>query len=581
VDPRGEAAAPSPGGGGGGDEVALPDVLEDIVGREYVKRDYTQKGSRLGQGTSIAHVSPGTLNEAVAVLKACVAADVVVVPQGANTSLTGASIARDDACDRPTVVVNLRRLNKIMPVGDDAHQVLCFSGAGIADLKELLAEKYGRDSHSVLGSSFLNPSVGAGVAFGSGGTQIRKGPSWTERALFCSVNEDGEVEITNTLGLHDGGDAVEFLDGKDTLRDADLDPACSGASSWPNYAEELRRFDDQVARFNGDTTGPDCCRSEGKVMILATIHDTYPIVKDRLVWVACRDYETAHDIKRSVALKSFDCMAKSCEYMNREVYNGVDSAGRLLMKAIEVAGLSKVEPLWNLKLALEASPLPFANVIGDKVLYAANNIVPCPLPPILQDFGRDYDHHLLMEFGEYSDGEIDRLQAALESLAASRPDGDVRFHICQDSERQQAINWRFVVAPAFRTYCVGKDLQGLSIDYALPKSYTEYPALPESKHPVTNRWVYGHFGCNVYHEDLTFTPEVEMGPAKLDVKYSVEGVGGRLPAEHGHGTEYVAPRELQERWQRIDPLNVMNPGVGGTSYNKHYGSVRKEAFSVS
>lgn len=31
-----------------------------------------------------------------------------------------------------------------------------------------------RDSHSVLGSIFLNPSVAAGVSYGSGGTQIRK-----------------------------------------------------------------------------------------------------------------------------------------------------------------------------------------------------------------------------------------------------------------------------------------------------------------------------------------------------------------------------------------------------------------------
>jgi hypothetical protein len=33
-----------------------------------------------------------------------------------------------------------------------------------------------RDSHSVLGSIFLNPSVAAGVSYGSGGTQIRKAP---------------------------------------------------------------------------------------------------------------------------------------------------------------------------------------------------------------------------------------------------------------------------------------------------------------------------------------------------------------------------------------------------------------------
>jgi FAD/FMN-containing dehydrogenase len=35
--------------------------------------------------------------------------------------------------------------------------------------------------------------------------------------------------------------------------------------------------------------------------------------------------------------------------------------------------------------------------------------------------------------------------------------------------------------------------------------------------------------------------------------------GGKLLAEHGHGTEYVAPEETRHRWKAMDPLNVMNP----------------------
>merc|ERR1719277_1338778 len=112
----------------------LADQLSKVVGSSYVKANKTQKGSRLGKGTSIAHVSPGTLEEAVKVLELCVKADVAIIPQGANTSLTGASVPRNGECDRPTVVINLRRLAKIMPIGD-GKRVLCFSGAGIYDLK--------------------------------------------------------------------------------------------------------------------------------------------------------------------------------------------------------------------------------------------------------------------------------------------------------------------------------------------------------------------------------------------------------------------------------------------------------------
>jgi hypothetical protein len=44
------------------------------------------------------------------------------------------------------------------------------------------------------------------------------------------------------------------------------------------------------------------------------------------------------------------------------------------------------------------------------------------------------------------------------------------------------------------------------------------------------------------------------------VAHEVELLGGRLPAEHGHGTVYKAPSETVARWSRIDPKNLFNPG---------------------
>ena len=85
------------------------------------------------------------------------------------------------------------------------------------------------------------------------------------------------------------------------------------------------------------------------------------------------------------------------------------------------------------------------------------------------------------------------------------------------------------------------------------------------------RMRYSHFGCNVVHEDLAYGPDVDLEHAKHALKKTVERDShGKLPAEHGHGTEYVAPPETRDRWKRMDPLNVMNPGVGGTSENFMY-----------
>ena len=75
------------------------------------------KGARLGQGTALAVCRPGTLQEAVDSLRAIVEADAIVIPQGANTGLTGGSVPRDDT-NRTAVVLNMRRLNKIIKISN-------------------------------------------------------------------------------------------------------------------------------------------------------------------------------------------------------------------------------------------------------------------------------------------------------------------------------------------------------------------------------------------------------------------------------------------------------------------------------
>ncbi|CAE8635991.1 unnamed protein product [Polarella glacialis] len=552
----------------------LPGKLAAIVGERQVSQNVSMKGATTGQGVALAVVRPGSLSEAVQVLRACVAADVAIVPQGAQTGLTGGSVPRESECDRPNVIINMRRLDKILPLGEDGKQVLCFAGAGIFTLQERLKKEFNRDSHSVLGSIFLNPSVAAGVAFGSGGTQIHKGPVFTERALFCRIRKSGEVELVDTLGLTQapGDDVMSLLDARSSLSAADMDPACKQPASWPNYPEHITTFDDKVSRYNADTTGIDCNRSEGKVMILATIHDTYPMPREsKVVWVACKDFATANLVKRKVALAAPDCMAKTCEYIERQQFDVIDRAGRPLIKLIEMVGMQNLGSLWNLKLQIENLPLPFADVICDKALYWLNPLFPESLPKPLMQLGREFDHHLLIEMAEFGNGELASLESQLQEFMATRPAGEVKCHMLETSdEKTRAMLFRFAVQPAFRTYCAGTGVQGLLIDYAMPKNFADYPELPK-EHPVKTRCLCAHFGCNVYHESLMFGPEVDVLVAKKAIKKAIEKAGGKLPAEHGHGIEYEAPAETQDRWRAMDPTNAMNPGVGCTSRLRWYG----------
>ena len=112
-------------------------------------------------------------------------------------------------------------------------------------------------------------------------------------------------------------------------------------------------------------------------------------------------------------------------------------------------------------------------------------------------------------------------------------------------------------------------MEGVSVDYALPKAECEAP--PLSADVTALRMRYSHFGCNVVHEDIAFRGGVDALAAKMKLKHEVERMGGKLPAEHGHGTEYMAPEPTRRRWMEMDPLNVFNPGVGGLSVKRRYG----------
>jgi D-lactate dehydrogenase len=223
-------------------------------------------------------VKPQRLQDAVRVVELCAAQGLVVYPQGQNTSLTGGGVPREqEDPQRRAVVVNMSALNDIY-VLEKENKVLCCAGAGIYSLSEKL-KPLQRQSHSVLGSFFLNPSVAAGLALSSGGTQLRKGPVYTERVLYLKINEDRSVEVVDTLGLQAAQDSVHLIDSQPPASSLVLDPryASRRSSDAERYAKSLTdSASSAVSRCNANVEGIDPVRSEGKVLILASIHDTFP-----------------------------------------------------------------------------------------------------------------------------------------------------------------------------------------------------------------------------------------------------------------------------------------------------------------
>ena len=84
----------------------------------------------------------------------------------------------------------------------------------------------------------------------------------------------------------------------------------------------------------------------------------------------------------------------------------------------------------QIKLKIEASSLPFSNIICDVFLSYANYVMPAPLPQSLMKLGENYDHHILATVGEYGSGELERTQQRLSNFIAQQPmDGIQKMHI--------------------------------------------------------------------------------------------------------------------------------------------------------
>jgi D-lactate dehydrogenase len=582
---------------------ALPARLTQIVGKENCldgRQSSTQtlpflNGARLGRGgQALAILTPRSLEDVVTCVQVIVDAGCVIVPQGANTGLTGGSVPRADTGDkRPNVIISMKYLDAIFPI-DDGDRVVCMAGAGLATLSRTLPTWFpDRESHSILGSTFLNPTTAAGVALGSGGTQLRKGPAYTDRSMYVKVwqNKFGEnvVKVVNTLGIvgiedenfpEATGSAVEQLDSyqrdvKDGYTRAMARSSNSTHGKAPahdaEYATRICQHDGSVGRCNADCHGSDCNRSEGKVLILATVHDTFQKpTATKTFWISFDNLETALQFRRDVCLDNSKDLPVSVEYMDRDTFDVVDRSGRVMANLIKYVGVSgaTLRHLWNAKLIVESLPFSGAPLWCDKLLHAMNNFFPAVLPKRIMEAGAKMDHHVAITIGEFGEGNMENLLDRLQTFSSKHGKDKILIQECEAGEVSGLTAFRFCAAPAFRTWCVGNGAQGFSVDYALPKNGGGIP--PISSKPV-KRMRYSHFGCNVVHEDLAFAPDVNAHAAKMELKKTVElQSSGKLPAEHGHGTEYHAPPETQKRWQKMDPLNVFNPGVGGLSYKYRY-----------
>ena len=558
---------------------SLISQLRQIVGDKYLitdpsKSEAYRSGYRFGNGNALAVVRPGNLTEFWAILKACVAADVIVIAQAANTGLTGGSTPDGNDYDRDIVIINAMRISGIQLI-NEAQQVVCLPGSTLNEL-EIALKPHGREPHSVIGSSCIGASVIGGICNNSGGALVQRGPAYTEMALYAQLTDQGELQLINHLGIDLGEMPEEILANLENQRyqrkDIQLD---CGKGHDHAYCNHVRQVDeDSPARFNADPARHyEASGCAGKLAIFAVRLDTFVAEnKTAVFYIGTNQTEALNDLRRHM-LANFKQLPISGEYIHRDAFDVAAKYGKDTFWVIKKFGTHWLPKLFAMKakvdrLAKKISFMP--SHFSDKIMQAISRVLPEHLPKKLWQYRDQYEHHLIVKMGG------DGVQEARDYLTSYfKESSKGAFFECDAVETQAAMLHRFAVASAAIRYRAihEKEVEDIvALDIALRRNDREWfeTLPPEIDQKISHKLYYGHFMCHVFHQDYI----VKKGHDCMELEHQMLALldkrGAQYPAEHNVGHLYEAKPSLRKFYKALDPTNSFNPGIGHTSKKKHW-----------
>jgi len=556
---------------------AIINQLERIVGSPYTLTDSAKKqpftqGFRFGSGEALAVVKPATLTEIWRVLTVCVKYDLAIIMQAANTGLTGGSTPYGDDYDRDLVIINTMRLDDIQLI-DNAKQIIGLPGSTLFGLEDTLAP-YGREPHSVIGSSCIGASIVGGVCNNSGGALVQRGPAYTELALYAEVDANGELKLVNNLGIELGSSPEQILSNLESKNysQADIQQTDKLASDH-EYHQRVREVDaDTPARFNNDGRRlHEASGCAGKLAVFAVRLDTYPTEHKQVFYIGSNDASIFEMIRRDM-LTTFKNLPVSGEYLHRDCYAVSKKYGKDTFLVIDKLGSKYIPKMFNIKRAVDrfADRLTFLpNKVSDRIMQGLSYLWPNHLPKRMEQYHAQYQHHWIVEMS----GEgIEEARAYLEQFFASN---EGSYFECTPEEGQKAILHRFVAGGAIGRYHImkRKDVGPMmTVDVALRRNerawFEELP--PEIDKLIDAKFYYGHLFCHVMHQNYVVKKGVDAKQLKQKILTSFDERGAEYPAEHNVGHEYAAKPTLKSFYKALDPTNTFNPGIGKTSKLKNW-----------
>ena len=333
--------------------------LQEIVGPKFILKDKWRKqsyskGWRYGEGDSLAVVRPGTLIEIWKILQICVKYEVIVIMQAANTGLTGGSTPYGDDYDRPILIINTMRINSIHII-NEGKQVVGLSGSTLFELENKL-KPYGREPHSVIGSSCIGASVVGGICNNSGGALVKRGPAYTELSMYAQIESNGELSLVNNLGINLGVSPEEILNNLQIRNYTQSHVQhLNKLASDNEYGKRIRDVNANTpARFNADPRrlhGASGCA--GKLAVFAVRLDTYPIAKrNQVFYVGTNSSQIFSKIRKDILL-TFKNLPTSGEYLHRDCYDAAKKYSKDTFIAIDKMGPSFIPKLFEFKRRID------------------------------------------------------------------------------------------------------------------------------------------------------------------------------------------------------------------------------------
>ena len=560
------------------DTQSLIASIRDVVGQAYLLTDKAKKlpytkGFRFGAGEALAVVRPGTLVEIWRVLKLCVEADVAVIMQAANTGLTGGSTPDGKDYDRPLVIISTMRIDDIQLV-ENGKQIVGLAGSTLFGLEETLAP-YGREPHSVIGSSCIGASIVGGICNNSGGALVKRGPAYTELALFAKIDANGNLSLVNNLGINLGSEPEEILNNLENKRYKEEDVYHPDARASDNeYDERVRDVDsDNPSRFNNDGRRlHEASGCAGKLAVFAVRLDTFPIPeKKQVFYVGSNDAAVFTKVRRDI-LSTFKNLPDSGEYLHRDCYDVSKKYGKDMFIVISKLGAKFIPKLFAFKRKFDAftDKLGFLpNKMSDRVMQYMSYIFPNHLPKRMEEYRDKYQHHWILEMS--NDG-VDEAKAYLDEFFKTNEGG---YFECTEEEADKAILHRFVAGGAIGRYHVmhSKEVGAMmTIDVALRRNDPDwFEVLPkEIDDQIDTKLYYGHLFCHVMHQNYVLKRGADAKQLKNKILETFDARSAEYPAEHNVGHEYFAKDALKNFYRELDPTNSFNPGIGKTTKLKNW-----------